>query len=111
MIWIKSYWSLALLLLLQGIFLFWPIVDLKASAAAYTSPGGFALAGHWVLKGSDLLFGNLHWLLLLLLPLLPPLPLTLRSGLFFTFMALPTGVIVDDVVVVVLVDEETPISL
>ena len=68
MVWLKHYWSLALLVLLQGVFLFWPIVDLKASAAAYISPGEFALAGHWMLTGIDLLFGNLHWLLLLLLP-------------------------------------------
>lgn len=92
--WVRRYWPLLLLVALQGLFLTWPYVDLRVSAAFYSAAGGFDLADDPVAAWLIGLFGHLHLLLLLLLPWLMLASLhwvgdaerRLRRKLYFVFL-------------------------
>ena len=66
--WIRRFWPLLLLLFLQGLFMAWPLGDLQVSAAFYSAPDGFVLADSWLAGLVGVVFGNLHIVLLLILP-------------------------------------------
>lgn len=97
--WIRRFWPLLLLLLLQGAFMAWPYGDLKVSASFYESGDGFMLADSGLSGLIDMLFGNLHIVLLLVLPWLMlasvywggEAEVTLRTRLYFLFLVVALG--------------------
>lgn len=68
LMWLKRFWPLALLLLLQISFLLFPQIDLMGSASFYQAPRGFVLADSMLVQIVDAFFSYLHLLLLALLP-------------------------------------------
>ncbi|WP_078120354.1 phosphatase PAP2 family protein [Thiosocius teredinicola] len=65
---LKRFWPLVLLVVLQIIFLIWPDIDLWFSGLYFVAPEGFYLADRWPIRLLDAVFGNLHWVMLLVLP-------------------------------------------
>lgn len=92
--WIRRYWPLLLLVFLQGLFIAWPLSDLKVSAGIYDSATGFVLADSWLVGLVDAVFGNLHIVFLLVLPWLMlasfywggAAEAELRTKLYFLFL-------------------------
>lgn len=65
---LKRFWPLLVLVFLQIVFLIWPGIDLWFSRLFFVMPNGFYLADRWPLQLMDVVFGNLHWVLLLIVP-------------------------------------------